>query len=65
MQWDDPSHPGSQVEPVLLAGLIALVTEAELVELLQILVTWVQFLEIFCQVKNLRGTVDQFLIWNV
>ena len=61
----DPSHPGSQVEPVLLLGLCTLITETELMELLQILVAWVQLLKVFGQVQNLRGTVDQLLVRNV
>ena len=65
MQWNDPSHPGSQVEPVLLLGLLTLITETELMELLQILVAWVQLLKVFGQVENLRGTVDQLLVGNV
>ena len=34
-------------------------------ELLQILVAWVQLLKVFGQVQNLRGTVDQLLVGNV
>ena len=61
-----PHTPGgSQVESVLLLGLCALITEAELVELLQILVTWVQLLKVFCQVKNFRRAIDQLFVRDV
>ena len=33
-------------------------------ELLQVLVTWVQLLKVFGQVQNLRGTIDQLFVGN-
>ena len=34
-------------------------------ELLQVLIAWVQLLKVLCQVEDLGSTVDQLLVWDV